>query len=463
MTDSATHHTRHSRQTRFTRRTVAGVIGAAGTIGSAAFLAACGSGGAVEPTAPKTISGPKVLSYTTFNDVSTPEYKEFNQVFSEKFGGIQMTPQVVSTNDYITTMTAQLVAGAATDVVQGQIAAFPALAKIGLYKSITPYLAKDKSMPAKDFFQGHVQGFTYKGEQLGLTGGLVDQNVIFVNKRAFEAGGVKVPTPAESQNWTWTNVIDIAKKLTKPDGSQYGLFVNLVAVPAFSGGAYWVNDRQNVTRGAMDDPRWARAMEMWVDWTQRQKVVPLANQARELGEANMTDAWARGKVAMLQNQSPQIRFALVAEPSLQWDMIWVPKMAADLPRKFWGSGAGWGMTPQAKNPDLAWEFVKFIDRKPGSYEISLKHNPPQAIYLSSHIPTTMKELKRLKEMGVVNADLLVAGANDLYWPPLHTEWPRIEAGYVNPELAKMQRGEVAPVAALKDLNDRITRDLQAAT
>jgi hypothetical protein len=54
----------------------------------------------------------------------------------------------------------------------------------------------------------------------------------------------------------------------------------------------------------------------------------------------------------------------------------------------------------------------------------------------------------------------VAGANDLYWPPLHTEWPRIEASLVNPELAKMQRGEVPPAAALKDLNDRITRELQ---
>ncbi|MGH2356045.1 MAG: extracellular solute-binding protein, partial [Chloroflexota bacterium] len=267
--------------------------------------------------------------------------------------------------------------------------------------------------------------------------------------------------PQESQNWTWTNVIDLAKRLTKSDGSQYGLFVNQVSVPAFSGGAYWVNDRANATRGALDDPRWARAMELWVDWTQKQKVVPLGSQARELGEANMTEAWARGKVAMLQNQSPQIRFALIAEPSLQWDMIWVPKMANDLPRKFFSSGAGWGMTPQVRNADLAWEWIKFIDRKPGSYEINLKHNPPQAIYLSSHIPTTQKELKRLKEMGVVNADLLVAGANDLYWTPLHAEWPRIESTIINPELNKMQRGEVVPAGGLKDLNERVTRELQA--
>jgi ABC-type glycerol-3-phosphate transport system substrate-binding protein len=204
-------------------------------------------------------------------------------------------------------------------------------------------------------------------------------------------------------------------------------------------------------------------MDLWVEWTQRQKVAPLAAQARELGEANMTEAWARGKVALFHHQSPQIRFALIAEPALKWDMIWVPKLANDLPRKFISGGAGWGMTPQVRNPDLAWEWIKFIDRKPGSYEINLKYNPAQAIYLSSHIPTTQKELKRLKEMGVANADLLVAGANDLLWPPLHAEWNRIETTIINPELAKMQRGEVAAAGALKDLNERVTRELQAGS
>ena len=437
-----------------TRRAIAG--GAMGV--GATLLAACGIGAQTD-TGPRTITGPKVLSFITFNDISTPEYKECIQVYNERLGGgIQIEGANIPSNELVTKMTALVVSNSLPDVAHGNIALFPALAKVGVYKPIAPFMNKDKSMPAKDFFAGHVQAFTYKGELMGLTGGLVDQNIIFVNKRVFDAGGVKVPTPAETQNWTWDRITDIAKRLTKPDGTQYGLTVNQVSVPAFSGGAYWVNDRANATRGALDDPRWARAMEMWVDWTQRQKVVPLV--ARDLGEANMTDAWARGRIAMLQNQSPQIRFSLIAEPSLQWDMIWVPKLANDQPRKFFASGAGWGMTPQARNQDLAWEWVKFMDRKPGSYEISLKHNPPQAIYVSSHIPTTQKELKRLKEMGVANADLLVAGSNDLYWPPLHTEWSRIESTIVAPELARIQNGTAPVNSTLRELNERVTRELQ---
>ncbi|MGH2353567.1 MAG: ABC transporter substrate-binding protein, partial [Chloroflexota bacterium] len=202
-----------------TRRAFTGGAAAIGT----ALLAACGTSGGGEAATPKTVSGPRVLSYTTFNDVSTTEYKECNQVFSEKFGGVQIEPVVVASSELVAKLTAQLVSGSLTDVSQVNIALFPALAKAGLFKPISPFLSKDKEMSAKDFFQGHVQAFTWKGQQLGLTGGLVDQNVIFVNKSAFGASGVKVPTPQESQNWTWTNVIDLAKRLTKSDGSQYGL------------------------------------------------------------------------------------------------------------------------------------------------------------------------------------------------------------------------------------------------
>jgi ABC-type glycerol-3-phosphate transport system substrate-binding protein len=446
-----------------TRRRLIGfsVAGGAAVVGSA-FLAACGTATSkpAEPAGTRKIAGPQTLSYTTFNDISTPEYKECNQVFSERFGGnIQIEAISVPANEYIVKMTALMVSNSLTDVVQGQIASFPALAKIGLYKPITSFLNKDKAMTPKDFFSGHVQAFTWKGELMGLTGGLVDQNVLFVNKRTFEANGVKVPTPQESQTFTWDRVVDLAKRLTKSDGSQWGLFINTFAAVPFSAGAYWVNDRANATRGAFDDPRWQRTLDSWLDWTQKQRVMPQPSDLSKLGEQTWTDAFARGKVAMYLHQSPQIRFALQAEPSLQWDMIWVPKMANDLPRKFFSSGAGWGMTPQARNTDLSWEWVKFIDRKPGSYEISLKHNPAQAIYLSSHIPTTQKELERLKKMGVTNADLLVAGANDLYWPPLHTEWPRIDSTIVTPDLTKMQRGEVPVAGALKDLNERVTREL----
>jgi ABC-type glycerol-3-phosphate transport system substrate-binding protein len=142
-------------------------------------------------------------------------------------------------------------------------------------------------------------------------------------------------------------------------------------------------------------------------------------------------------------------------------MFWVPKLAANLPRKYFPGGAGWGVTPAARNPDLAWEWVKFIDRKPGSYEVELALNPPGIVLLSSHKGVSEQELARMKKLGWANADILLKGTEDVLWPPFHPEWTRINSQVVQPELGRLLQGEVAAQGGLKDLNDRLTRELQA--
>src|SRR5687768_3409390 len=93
-----------------TRRSLTGGAMAVG----ATLLAACGAGTQTD-TGPRVITGPKVLSYTTFNDVTTPEYKECMQVFSEKFGGVQVEPVVVPSGELVAKLTAQLVSNSLTD------------------------------------------------------------------------------------------------------------------------------------------------------------------------------------------------------------------------------------------------------------------------------------------------------------------------------------------------------------
>jgi hypothetical protein len=46
------------------------------------------------------------------------------------------------------------------------------------------------------------------------------------------------------------------------------------------------------------------------------------------------------------------------------------------------------------------------------------------------------------------------------WWPFHQEWPRINSEIVGPALGRLQRGEVPAAGALKDLNERLTRELQ---
>jgi ABC-type glycerol-3-phosphate transport system substrate-binding protein len=351
-------------------------------------------------------------------------------------------------------------AGSAPDTVQMMHSLFPAFARGGAVKPLTPFFNRDRSVSPKDFDPGQNACYTWKNELYGLGGGIVPLAAIYANKRLFDAAGVRIPTAQESANLTWERIVELAQKLTRPDGDQYGLLVEDFNVVPFSGGAYWVNDRMNPTRGAMDDPRWIRAIELWVDWTTRKHVMPTAADRTRLGETGWPQMFAHGKLAMYLGGPWQIETFLREEPQLPWEMFWAPRLAADQPRRFASGGTGWGITPNARNQELSWEFLKFIDRKPGSYEIELETNAPLAVYLSSYLPVNEQEIARLQKLGMANVDILVKGAAEVQWWPFHPDWPRVMSDVLNPELSKMQRGEVAPAGALRELNERITRQLQ---
>ena len=56
------------------------------------------------------------------------------------------------------------------------------------------------------------------GKQLGIPKDL-DSAAVWYNKDMFDEAGIPYPTA----DWTWDDFREIAKKLTKADGSQYGL------------------------------------------------------------------------------------------------------------------------------------------------------------------------------------------------------------------------------------------------
>ena len=132
---------------------------------------------------------------------------------------------------------------------------------------------------------------------------------------------------------------------------------------------------------------------------------------------------------------PEVRMT----PDLKWDMFWVPRLQTGATRKFRTGGSGVGVTKNARNPDLAWEWVKFTNTTPG-YEIGAQHSAPTAVRLRAHVPSN---------------------AADVLWWPFHPEWSRIRGVAINEDLNAMLRGELPAPSTLKDVNERLTRELQA--
>ena len=435
----------------------------AGALAAGAALAGCGVQGGQAPggTQPGRISGPREISYAGWSsNLANPAAEATRTTFSEQFGGVKFEEQVTPWAEYINKQIVLMASGSAPDVVTSENEQFPAFARGQLYKPLAPFMNKDKSVAAKDFYPQLTACYTAGGELYCLPGDLAPISAVFANKQVFDAAGVPIPTEQASQTFTWDNVVELARKLTKPDGSQYGLLVEYFETVPYSGGAYYVDDRLKPTRGALDDPRWVRAIDLWVDWTTKSKIQPLAADRDRLGQRDWWALFAQNNVAMYATGPWQIGNFMRMTPDLKWDMFWVPRLQAGGPRKFRTGGSGVGLTHNARNPDLAWEWVKFTSTKPG-YEIGTQHNAPTVVRLRAHVPSNELEVARLKKLGMANVDILVKGAADVLWWPFHPEWPRLRGTVLDEDMGKLRRGELAPAATLKDLSERLTRELQA--
>jgi len=434
-----------------------------GTIATCALpsLVACGVAPASESgNRPATISGPKEITYAGWSsNLTNPGAEATRKAFAEQFGGVKFEEQVTPWGEYINKQVVLMASGSAPDVVTSENEQFPTFAKGQLFRPLAPFFNKDKSLAAKDFYPQLTACYTASGELFCLPGDLAPISAVFVNKQLFDAAGVAIPSESASSNFTWDNVVELARKLTKPDGSQYGLLVEYFESLPYSGGAYYVNDRLKPTRGAMDDPRWARAIDIWVDWTTKTKIQPTSADRDRLGQKDYWALFAQNNLAMYVTGPWQIGNFMRMTPDLKWDMFWVPKLQNGAQRKFRTGGSGLGMTKNARNPDLAWEWLKFTNTKPG-YDVRLPHNSPTVLGLRAHIPSNELEVARVKKLGMANVEILVKGAADVLWWPFHPEWSRINQEVIGPERGKMLRGEVAAPAALKDVNERLTRELQ---
>lgn len=113
-------------------------------------------------------------------------------------------------------------------------------------------------------------------------GDLAPISAVFASKQIFDAAGMAIPSEQARANFTWDTIVELARTLAKPDGSQYGLHVEYFESVLYSGGAYYVNDRVKPTKGAMDDPRWSKAIDLWVDWTTKE--IPAPATLKEVNE-----------------------------------------------------------------------------------------------------------------------------------------------------------------------------------
>ncbi len=266
-----------------------------------------------------------------------------------------VTVQVEAYGDgYDTKLAAGFGAGDAPDVMY--MWNFPAYAPSLL--PLDGYLAGENGLDMADFAAGLLPYARITNEDgststLGVPAGYTTF-VTYYNKDMFDAAGL--PYPAEG--WTWADLRAAAVKLAKPNEKVYGFGVDGDPDPydfetyLWSNGSSWISQDGKTTTGYLNAPETTEVFQQFVDMVKDGEAVLFGvgdnGSYRELFNANKLGMVISGTWPMPDFEAAGKNFGVVGLPAF-----------GDKPVHSNVGISSLSIAKDSKQPDLAWEFVKF--------------------------------------------------------------------------------------------------------
>jgi ABC-type glycerol-3-phosphate transport system substrate-binding protein len=326
-------------QERFTRRTSGRILAAA----TAAVLVACG--GPAGPAGPKGGTGakgqpgaqgpagktPVVLQYIAPHlsgsvemEKDTAQFKAFNQEFPHVTVELTpATPWAAVREKFIT----QAAAGTPAHLMQ-HWDNWIGLARGGIILELTDFFRVEKINPSGVFLDQSVHQFGWQGRMFGFPVSVSSEQLMY-NKALFAEEGLPYPpTDNEDKSWTMEKFLEVAQKLTKPDGSQFGMLNkhgSFYCRGTWFGHAIWDDQQRKVM---VSHPLWIQGQQFWMDLVHKYHVIPTPAQAGAL-TGGVANAFVAGKAAMAYTCCPHNNLKDVREV--------FPAGMATLPFSGWGT------------------------------------------------------------------------------------------------------------------------------
>ncbi len=261
---------------------------------------------------------------------------------------------------------ARIAGGTAPDVLWWTANALPEYVEANAVLDITPYIKRDK-YDFSDFFENAVSGFILDGKTYGIPIALNVQ-VVSYNQDMLDAAGVAYP----AENWTWNDMLNMAKKLTIRDGSgkakQFGFtgFFGFFAdgstfMPVvWSNGGEVFNKIDFPTESLVTSKEVVDALTFIRDFRFKHKAEALpGEQTRISGE----DHFVNGESAMAFTGPGVGNGIKKAGSKFRWNVQTFPRGTKGQPSQ--AGAVGLVILRDTKNPDAAWEFVKFMTSHEG--------------------------------------------------------------------------------------------------
>ena len=255
-------------------------------------------------------------------------------------------------DDYSEWLSQQVLLGKTPDVFMILSDDFNQFAELGILKSLDELIDRDESFDRNKYFKTALLSGEYHGIQYALPYETVP-TLIFVNKTLLEKEGISVP----SNDWTWDDLYDICKKVTKDingDGilDQFGIYNYDWLDAACTNGAVLFDED-----------------EMKIDLS-NEKVVEAVEFIKSLYDLNnkqtiTQEDFDKGNVVFMPLSFAEYRtyktypYKIKKYLNFQWDCITFPA----------GKDGGnisevntllMGISSKTAHEELAWEFLKLL-------------------------------------------------------------------------------------------------------
>lgn len=303
------------------------------------------------------------LSVSIWDTNQEPGINEILADFTEETG-IKTKLTVVKWDEYWTMLEAGAQGGSLPDVFWMHSNESERYMSNDMLLDLTDKIAESDKIDPENYPEDIWGLYTYEDKYFAVPKD-VDTIALWYNKTMFDEAGLEYPTA----DWTWDDLTEAAKKLTKDDGSQYGLvlrndnnqagYYNMI----YDNGGYIINDDK--TKSGWDDPKTIEAMEMLEGWI-KDGVMPSLETMSENGEDVLFQS---GKAAMACQGSWMVAAFRDNEYTAEnCDVVELPKNAATGRRASVYNGLGWAAAANGENTENAWKLIEYL----GSEEAQTK-------------------------------------------------------------------------------------------
>ncbi|MBI4971149.1 MAG: sugar ABC transporter substrate-binding protein [Candidatus Omnitrophica bacterium] len=350
---------------------------------------------------------------------------------------------------YVSKILTRIAGGAAPDVICTEVNYFVSFASKGVLENLNPYIEKDKEFSKAAFFPEVLDRFTVNGKLLAIPRDTAPFACVFYNKEMFDKAGVPYPT----DDWTWEEFLDKAKKLTKESKgriTQYGFYGWAWKNFIYGNGGALVDNVAKPTKTLIDQPESIEGLQFYVDLINKYKVMPTPVALTNMG-MGIDVMFASGKLAMFLSgvwETPALR-----QRNFKWDIAMFPKNAKGV-RKFGTGGSGYCILKSSKHKDAAWEVIKALTGAEGQKELAKRGLAQPALINIAEGPDWAENTE-----APANKKMLNQAVKYVVYDPFVSNWSEIESKYLNEELDLVFNGRETVSDALRKVAPKINAAL----